>query len=173
MEKGTVYFFTGLAGAGKTTIGGMFYRKLKEIKPDAVLFDGDAMRKSENTTAEKDYSTEARRNGAYEMFRRCKKVADQGTDCVYCGIAMYGDVRAWCRENIENYREIYIKVGMETLYKRNQKGLYSPGAKQVVGVDLPWDEPQTPDVVIENDKEETPEIIVEGLLQKLYIIGRK
>ena len=40
-EKGTVYFFTGLAGAGKTTIGGLFYRRLKEKKNDLVLLDGD------------------------------------------------------------------------------------------------------------------------------------
>ena len=44
MEKGTVYFFTGLAGAGKTTIGGLFYQKLHEISPNAVLKDGDKLR---------------------------------------------------------------------------------------------------------------------------------
>jgi len=40
MGKGTVYFFTGLAGAGKTTIGGLFYQRLKVIRPDAILIDG-------------------------------------------------------------------------------------------------------------------------------------
>ena len=40
-KKGTVYFFTGLAGAGKTTIGGLFYQRLKEKKADAILIDGD------------------------------------------------------------------------------------------------------------------------------------
>ena len=43
-EKGSVYFFTGLAGAGKTTVGGLFYRRLKERRPDAVLIDGDQCR---------------------------------------------------------------------------------------------------------------------------------
>lgn len=165
MEKGTVYFFTGLAGAGKTTIGGLFYEKLKAVKPDAVLFDGDRERKKANTTTPKDYSTKARHDGSFVTFRRCKELAEQGIDCVYCGIAMYADVRAWCRENIENYREIYIKVSMETLRRRNQKGLYSPGVKQVVGVDLPWDEPTSSDVVVENDKDENPEWIVAGLMQ--------
>ena len=36
MGKGTVYFFTGLAGAGKTTVGGLFYLRLKAQNPDAV-----------------------------------------------------------------------------------------------------------------------------------------
>ena len=96
---------------------------------------------------------------------QCNELAEQGLDAVYCGIGMYADVRAWCRENIENYREIYIKVSMETLRRRNQKGLYSPGAKQVVGVDLPWDEPDRSDAVVENDREEDPEIIVDRLFK--------
>ncbi len=37
MEKGTVYFFTGLAGAGKTTIGGLFYRHRKAQKPNVFM----------------------------------------------------------------------------------------------------------------------------------------
>ena len=98
-------------------------------------------------------------------MKNCKEMADQGVDSIYCGIGMYEDVRAWCRENIENYREIYIKVSRETLYRRNQKGLYSPGVKQVVGVDLPWDEPTCSDFVVENDHEEPPEVIVDRLFK--------
>lgn len=170
MEKGTVYFFTGLAGAGKTTIGGLFYQRLKKLRPDAVLFDGDKLR---STGGDRDYSTEARRRGAKGVFLQCKELADQGVDSVYCGIGMYADVRAWNRENIENYKEIYIKVSMETLYRRDQKGLYSSGVKQVVGVDLPWDEPTTPDVVVCNDHDEPPEIIVDRLEKQLGLAEEK
>ena len=66
-EKGTVYFFTGLAGAGKTTIGGLFYRRLKTRKPDAVLIDGDQTRTQAGHSAadgtvllEDCYTTDAR-----------------------------------------------------------------------------------------------------------------
>lgn len=157
MNKGTVYFFTGLAGAGKTTIGGLFYQRLKLQSPDAILMDGD---RSRQENGDHDYSTEARRRGAFSQFRRCKALSDQGKDVVLCSISMYRDVRAWNRENIENYREIYVKASMETLYRRDQKGLYTKVRKDVVGVDLPWDEPETPDIVIENDGERTPEEIV-------------
>ena len=166
MGKGTVYFFTGLAGAGKTTIGGMFYERLKAIRPEAVLIDGGKKPGKNNARTPRDYSTEARRAGAKSVLKRCGEFAEQGIDAVYCGIGMYADVRAWCRENIENYREIYIKVSMETLYRRNQKGLYSPGMKQVVGVDLPWDEPDCSDVVIENDREEAPAVLVDRLFRE-------
>ena len=178
-KKGTVYFFTGLAGAGKTTIGGLFYRRLKEKSPDAILIDGDQSRLAAgHSTAEGSvlledrYTTEARKAGAFGSFQVCKQYAEQGHDVVICSIAMYTEVRAWNRENIENYREIYLKVTRETLYRRDQKKLYSSGAKNVVGVDLPYDEPQHSHIVIQNDGQETPEEIVARLEDLFGITGR-
>ena len=157
-QKGTVYFFTGLSGAGKTTIGRLFYQRLADRKDNVVLKDGDGLRVlPENQT---DYSTEARIARAKYRFAQYKELADQGTDVVFCSIAMYDEVRKWNRENIENYKEVYIKVPMELLYQRDQKGLYSSGAKNVVGVDLLWDEPTDSDIIVENDGRETPEEIV-------------
>ena len=78
---------------------------------------------------------------------------------------MYQEIRDWNRANIDNYKEIYIKVTRETLYRRDQKQLYSSGAKNVVGVDLPYDEPESPDVVVRNDGHETPESIVNRLTE--------
>lgn len=161
-EKGIVYFFTGLAGAGKTTIGGLFYRRLKAHKPNVVLLDGDQLRRL-SFNKQSGYSTEERRNGAFYNFEMCRMLADQGIDVVLCSISMYNDCRAWAREHIENYKEIYIKVSWETLYRRDQKGLYSSGVKEVVGVDLPYDEPQNADVVVENDGAESPKEIVDRL----------
>ena len=176
-EKGTVYFFTGLAGAGKTTVGSLFYERLKEKSPRAVLLDGDQLRgaagdfclKTGAVLKEDRYTTEARKAGAFGSFQYCKNLADQGHDVVICSIAMYREVRAWNRENIENYREIYVKVTRETLYRRDQKKLYSSGTKNVVGVDLPYDEPETPDAVVQNDGQETPEAIVERLVRELGV----
>ena len=63
--------------------------------------------------------------------------------------------------------EIYIKVMWDTLYRRDQKGLYSSGTKNVVGVDLLCEEPKHSDFVIENDGQETPEAIVARLEEAL------
>ena len=163
MKKGTVYFFTGLAGAGKTTIGGLFYQRLKARKNDLVLLDGDQLRRL-SFNKHSGYSTEERRAGAFYNFEMCKMLADQGIDVVLCSISMYSDARSWARENIENYREIYVKVSRDTLYRRDQKKLYSSGVKNVVGVDLPYDEPGHSHVVIQNDGQETPQEIVSRLV---------
>ncbi len=161
-EKGTVYFFTGLAGAGKTTIGGLFYRRLKARRNDVVLLDGDQLRRL-SFHKKSGYTTEERRRGAYYNFEMCHMLAEQGIDVVLCSISMYKDCRAWAREHIKQYKEIYVKATRETLRTRDQKGLYTSGVKNVVGVDLLCEEPEHPDIVIENDGQETPEQIVDGL----------
>lgn len=160
MVKGTVYFFTGLSGAGKTTLGELFYSHLREKKPNVVLLDGDRIRPIYNEDI--GYTDAERLKGASRTFRVCKMLSDQGMDVVVCSICMYSSVRDWNRENIENYKEIYIKVDRETLVKRNQKGLYT-GGRNVVGVDLPFDEPKSPDHVLHNDGAESPEQIVSRL----------
>jgi adenylylsulfate kinase len=156
--KGTVYFFTGLSGAGKTTVGGLFYRRLKARKPNVVLLDGDQIRPV--FVEDIGYTTEDRHRGAKRTFRVCQMLAEQGIDVVVCSISMFSDVREWNRAHIENYKETYVKVSRDTLLQRNQKGLYTTG-KNVVGVDLPFDEPKTPDLILENDGRETPLALVE------------
>ncbi|WP_300414328.1 adenylyl-sulfate kinase [uncultured Oscillibacter sp.] len=163
-KKGTVYFFTGLSGAGKTTLGGLFHRRLKDREDNVVLLDGDSIRLVYNEDI--SYTEESRRKGAGRTFRVAKMLSDQGIDVVVCSICMYSAVREWNRENIENYREIYIKVDREVLLRRNQKGLYTAG-KDVVGVDIPFDEPKRPDFIIENNGQETPEAIVSRLEEAL------
>lgn len=163
-RKGTVYFFTGLSGAGKTTLGGLFHRRLKAREANVVLLDGDSIRLVYNEDI--SYTEESRRKGAGRTFRVAKMLSDQGIDVVVCSICMYSDLRSWNRENIDHYREIYIKVDREVLLARNQKGLYTAG-KNVVGVDIPFDEPRHPDYIIENNGQETPEAIVSRLEEAL------
>ena len=121
MDKGTVYFFTGLSGAGKTTIGGLLYRRMKAKRNDVVLLDGDQLRRL-SFHKKSGYTTEERRRGAYYNFEMCKMLADQGIDVVLCSISMYHDCRSWLCE-----------------------------------------EPEAPDIVIENDGAESPEEIVDRL----------
>ena len=166
-HKGTVYFFTGLSGAGKTTVGSLFYRRLKNTKPNAVYLDGDEIRVAFGEDV--GYTNDERLRWAGRIFRVCRLLSDQGIDVVCCSIAMYQSVRAWNRANIPNYKEIYLRVKPETLLARNQKGLYT-GGHNVVGVDLPFDEPKTPDLIIQNDGERTPLEAVEEI-ERENILG--
>lgn len=166
MNKGTVYWITGLSGAGKTTIGTLLYENIRRDKPNVFRLDGDVGRWAYNDKV--GYSREERLDGAYRNARVCKMIADQGIDVVCCTISMYDEVRTWNREHMENYKEIYLEVPLEVLIKRDQKGLYTSvqkgSMKDVVGMDLQLEFPKTPDVRIVNDGALTPEEVVARII---------
>lgn len=148
MQKGTLYWVTGLSGAGKTTIGNRLYYQMKQEKDNVVLLDGDILKQ----IAGKDlgYDREARIERGYRYSTLCKVLTDQGIHVIICTIAMYDEVRDWNRKNIENYVEVFLDVDMETLKKRNRKGLYSAN-NNVAGINVEVEFPKSPDIVIVND----------------------
>lgn len=168
----TVYWITGLSGAGKTTIGRLLYEKIKEKNVNTVFLDGDIMRKVFGDDL--GYSKEERRKCAMRYSRLCAMLQEQQINVVCCTISMFDSVREWNRANIRNYKEIYVRVSMDTLRKRDQKGLYSgiteEKQKEVVGIHMDIEEPKQPDLILDNDGERTPEEqaeIIEGNLLKV------
>lgn len=150
---GAVYWITGLSGAGKTTIGKLFYKQMKEQYPNTVFLDGDMLRDVFGGCF--GYSKDERRKCAMCYARLCAMLEKQGMNVVCCTISMFDSVREWNRENIGGYREIYVKASMETLRARDQKGLYSGHTKEswkeVAGIHVDIEEPKCPDLVLEND----------------------
>lgn len=161
---GTIYWITGLSGAGKTTVGKILYEKIKQNKDNVVLLDGDALR---NTIAlDLGYSLEERHESAKRNTRLCKLLADQDIDVICCTICMFDDVREWNRKNNKNYYEVYLKVPMEILKTRNQNNLYISSQSEVVGLGIGMEEPKHPDLEIVNDGKLTPEKIAEKILTR-------
>ena len=163
----TVYWITGLSGAGKTTIGKLFYKKLKEKYANTVFLDGDALRNVFGGCF--GYSKEERRKCAMCYSRLCVMLEEQGMNVVCCTVSMFDSVREWNRNNIGSYREIYVKVSMDTLQKRDQKGLYSGNTKEkqteVAGIHVDVEEPVSPDFVLYNDGTWTPQEQVKKLIE--------
>jgi adenylylsulfate kinase-like enzyme len=94
-------------------------------------------------------------------------LSEQNIDVICTTISMFEDVQKSNRENITNYLEVYIKVPIEVLISRDQKGLYSRAIngeiKNVMGIDLDVEEPKNPDVVINNDGNNSPMKVLEEL----------
>ncbi len=153
MEKGVLYWITGLSGAGKTTVGTKLYYELRKTCPGLVILDGDILKKLVGDSL--GYSREERLKRANYYSQMCKILTDQGITVIICTIAMYDSVREWNRKYIEKYVEVYLKVDREILMKRDKKGLYSRQrsgkVSEIAGLDIDVEYPKTPDVVIEND----------------------
>ena len=162
MDKGRLYWITGLSGAGKTTIGTALYNKIREKKSNVCILDGDKLRDVYHGVF--GYTESERRKDALCTAKLCNLFTAQGIDVICCTISMYDSVRDWNRANNEKYTEIYLKVTMETLVKRDKKGLYSSKADNVVGVNQSMEEPKHPDVLINNDGQEKVEDIVNKIL---------
>ena len=145
-----VYWLTGLSGAGKTTIGRLWYEKLKAAGEPAVLLDGDELRQVFGDDL--GFTEADRRKSAMRNARLCALLAKQGITVVCCTISMFDSVRAWNRENIAGYFKVYVKASMETLRQRDQKGLYSSGEQDVAGVYFQAEEPRTPDLILEEEQ---------------------
>src|SRR5580704_3272952 len=148
---GRVFWITGLSGAGKTTIGVELWRRLRAAGSAAVFIDGDVMRAVMGE--EQAHSLASRRQVAMRNARMCRMLAGQGQDVVCATISMFHEVQRWNRENIPGYREIYLQVPMEELRRRDFKGVYTSArgdGSNVIGLDLPAEFPESPDLLIEN-----------------------
>ncbi len=165
LHRGTVYWFTGLAGAGKSTLAKAFWERLRGMGADVILLDGDDLRKT--IADDLGYSEADRRKSAMRNAKLCRLLAAQGYDVICATISMFKDCRAWLRDKAPAYREIYVRAPMEILRKRDKKGLYSSGDGRVAGVDFAVEEPEKPDVTIDNDGSRTPEEIVDEILPQV------
>ncbi len=165
-KLGTVYWITGLSGAGKTTVGTKFYNYLKEKQGNVIRLDGDVMREVFRNT---DYTYGGRKKLAYQYGSLCKMLSDQGIDVIICTVSMHDEIRAWNRKNIQNYKEIYLEVTMEELVRRDQKGLYTNAVNNkqntVSGVTIEAELPKNSDLVIQNYGEVSPDAAVKKIIE--------
>ena len=162
---GTVYWITGLSGAGKTTVGRHLWRLLKEQNPATVFLDGDVLREVFDASG---YTPEERLSLAMQYSRLCQMLSLQSIDVVCATVSMFHQVHRWNRNNIKNYFETYLSVPMEILVERHPTDLYRKAqngqAQNVYGVDIPFEEPEHPDVVIQNEGHQNPEDIARQII---------
>lgn len=167
LKAGVLYWITGLPGAGKTTIGLELYYELKKKGHNVVILDGDVLL---SIFSESGFSVADRYARAQKYAKLCKVLTDQGLTVVCCTIAMFDEVRAWNRENIKRYVEIYLKVSDVTLQKRDYKKMYSLSEDNIYrscvpGNDVCVELPTNADIIIENDGERGIKECVKEILE--------
>src|SRR5262249_8532234 len=168
-RSGIVFWITGLSGAGKTTVGRELWSRLRSAGRPAVFLDGDVLR--EAIADDLGHSGEDRLRSAKRNARTCRLLAEQGLDVVCSTISMFHEVRKWNRENIVGYREIYLRVPMPELERRDPKGIYararSGESANVVGIDVLAELPDAADIVLDNYGELDPKKAVDVIWERL------
>ena len=163
----------GMSGAGKSAIGSLLYEKTKLICPDTVLVDGDMIRPIIGPDLE--YTLDDRRKSEARRSKLCKFLSDQDIHVICAALSNYPEWRKWCRENIEYYFEIYLKVPITVLHNRDNKDLYKKAIngeiENVVGFDIDFQPPKFSDLTIENTGQKSIEEIVDIIVKGLSIIN--
>jgi phosphoenolpyruvate synthase/pyruvate phosphate dikinase len=107
----------------------------------------------------------------------CRMLAEQGMDVVCSTISLFHDVQRWNRENIPRYNEIFVRVPIDELKRRDTKGVYTAApngqASNIVGVDIPAETPESPDLILDNDASLTTEEAVRRILEQAPDVDRR
>ena len=149
-----VVWIIGLSGSGKTTLAETVYRQSKKKNNSLFFLDGDVVREVFNHDL--GHELKDRKINASRMSQLSKYLDDQGISVVCSILSIFQSTRDWNRENIKNYYEVFIDVDMEDLRERDVKGIYKAfnegKLNNVVGEDIKFTKPESPDLVIDNNQ---------------------
>lgn len=177
MERGQIgvtLWFTGLSGAGKTTISQAVEKELRLLDYKVESLDGDVVR--QNLTKGLGFSREDRD----ENIRRIGFVANLLTRnqviVLVSAISPYREIRTEVRDRIGDFIEVYINAPLEVCEARDVKGLYKKARSGIIknftGIDDPYEPPINPEVECKTDSE-TLEQSVAKVLAQLAVLESK
>jgi adenylyl-sulfate kinase len=169
---GFTIWFTGLSGAGKSTISAILERELREQGRKVEVLDGDVVRT--HLSKGLGFSKEDRDTNIRRIGWVCEVLTRNDVVAVAAAISPYRAVRDEVRERIGRFVEVFVDVPLEVAIQRDVKGLYKKALageiRGFTGVDDPYEPPLDPELVIRTDKE-TPEESAGRLLSALRELG--
>lgn len=170
-EQGLTVFFTGLSGAGKSTIANALMVKLLELGQRSVtLLDGDLVRK--NLSSELGFSKEHRELNVKRIGYVASEISKHGGVAICAPIAPYDSVRKDVRENIRSngggFILVHVATPLKECEKRDRKGLYRAARdgkiKNFTGISDPYEEPTDAEVKLDTEKNSPEELANQILL---------
>src|SRR3982751_6988918 len=167
-EKGFTLWFTGLSGAGKTTISEIVERELRDRGSRVEVLDGDVVR--ETLSKGLGFSKEDRDTNVRRLAFVANLLSRNGVPVITAAISPYREIRDEARQMMDGrFIEVYVKASVEACEERDVKGLYAKARsgeiKEFTGVSDPYEPPENPEIVCETEREspeESARKILEG-----------
>jgi len=169
-QRGLVVWFTGLSGAGKSTIAIEVEKIINEKGKAVYLLDADNVRYGINSDLGFD---DKDRN---ENIRRISEIAalfqDAGIITLCAFISPYAKMREFARKKIgtDNFIEVYVKTDLSICMERDPKGLYQRKIDNFTGISAPYEVPSNAEICIDTAKlsiQESADIVVYQILLRL------
>lgn len=179
MSQGFTLWFTGLSGAGKTTLTEALVPQLRARGINVEVLDGDEVRT--NLSKGLGFSKEDRDTNIRRIGYVARLLARNGVGVIAAAISPYRDIRDEVRQSVEGdgakFVEVFVKASLDTLITRDVKGLYKKALageiKQFTGVSDPYEEPLNAELVINSDSETVEESAARIIakLEELQLLG--
>jgi adenylylsulfate kinase len=172
-HKAAILWFTGLSGSGKSTLAQAVEKMLFLRRCHTYILDGDNVRFGLNRDL--GFSPEDRTENIRRIGEVANLMMDAGTICLTAFISPYRVDRQGAREIAPEgkFIEVYTKCSLEECERRDPKGLYKKARAgeipEFTGISAPYEEPETPEVVVETDQhtlEECVQQIVDYLVDR-------
>lgn len=172
MHKGFTLWFTGMSGAGKSTISRLLEQQLRGLGAKVEVLDGDIVRT--HLSKGLGFSKEDRDENVRRIGFVCDLLSRNGVIAIAAAISPYREVRDEVRGSIDNFVEVHVHCPVEVLAERDVKGLYKRALAGEIphftGVSDPYEPPLNPEVTV-NSATETPEESVEKIWATLEGMG--
>ncbi len=170
--RGFTLWFTGLSGAGKTTIAEIVERELRERERPVEVLDGDIVRT--NLSKGLTFSREDRNVNVLRIGFVANLLTRNGVGVIVSAISPYKEARDQVRRRIIDFVEVFVDAPLEVCAERDVKGLYKKAfageIKEFTGVSDPYEAPAAPDLVLKTNEEE-PEDSARRVIEKLEFFG--
>ena len=168
-QKGFTLWFTGLSGAGKTTLARLVEKELKQRGHKVEVLDGDIVRT--NLSKGLGFSKEDRDTNIRRIGFVCDLLARNDVVAIAAAISPYREIRDEIRRiTTAPFIEAYVECPLNVLVERDVKGLYKRALageiKNFTGVDDPYEAPGSPEVLV-NSSTETPEDSAGKIINRL------
>jgi adenylylsulfate kinase len=172
-RRGFTLWFTGLSGAGKTTISEIVEHELKERGLRVEVLDGDIVRT--NLSKGLGFSREDRNINVLRIGFVAELLTRNGVGVIVSAISPFEEAREQVRRNIgEDFIEVYVDAPLAVCAERDVKGLYkkafSGEIAQFTGVSDPYEPPAVAELHIKTDEEE-PRESARRVIDKLDELG--